>query len=400
MNRAPETNPCVGAPTPDVVLPHFDAAPQLPDAARIAMRGDDVHDRELLNALRGTPRIAATAMSLVNNADASDESDDRSIYLDLTLREAIVLAGVEDWLRQIAYDHPAAEELCEQFTHMVATALSARALAANERRLRIEPADAFIAGLLHDVGKAAIAAVFPRAFQRIAAHAHEMRGDISDAERAMLGVDHAVVGRYVAERWGLPRKIRDVMWLHHLGGDALPSSIQQPQLVRLIRLADVLVREAHVGDSGNYRVYDTSRDLAARLHVDARRVENAQVALEGATLELLAKMGFSRRDAAGSALRPDREADSAVVIRQPNEQQTTFEAISAFNRACGECPDLRAAIRALAVSAAQALASDCVVAITFSEGAPFVPAVASRSGHVNVEFPARPLQHVGGSFDE
>lgn len=370
MNRAPEIkNP--GAPSPDMVLQHLDAVPPLSDAVRLAMRGGQVHDRELLEVVRSTPRVATATMRLCNDLNGKSSDDEVRLPLDLTIREAVALAGVEDWAASLFRDHAAADVLRAQFAHLIATSLAARTIAEQERTLQVDPADAFIAGLVHDLGKLAIAHVFPRAFQRIVSRTHEVRGDISDFERTLLGIDHAVAGRYIAERWGLPRCIRDVMWLHHLGGDAMPSSVQCPQLLRLIRLADVLAREAHVGDSGNYRMYDSARDLGLRLNIDPRQIDAVRTALEPAVRVLLTNLQIEISNASLLAPRESAVSRDGAVSAAAHEIASAFKSVAAFNRACGETPDLRAAVRALAMSAGELLSADRAIAFA-SPGYAFV----------------------------
>src|SRR5438045_3415903 len=73
-----------------------------------------------------------------------------------------------------------------------------------------------------------------------------LRGNIADLERSIIGLDHMVVGKRLAERWGLPLSIRECVWLHGQAPEALPQTVKHPRLVNLITLADALVREQHI----------------------------------------------------------------------------------------------------------------------------------------------------------
>jgi putative nucleotidyltransferase with HDIG domain len=117
---------------------------------------------------------------------------------------------------------------------------------------KLSPSTAFVAGLLHDIGKVALDTMLPKSFNRVVEGADLLRGNIADLERNMIGLDHMVVGKRLAERWQLPAAIRDVAWLHGQLPDALPPSLENAALVNLISLADLLVREQHLGYSGNY----------------------------------------------------------------------------------------------------------------------------------------------------
>ena len=153
----------------------------------------------------------------------------------------------------------------EFWKHAIGVACTSRRIAQQSPKLKINPAEAFVAGILHDLGKVALDAVFPKAYARAAALANERHTDIADCESEILGLDHTVAGRQLAENWGLPRRYRDVIWLHHLAMESLPGSVEAPGLVALVQLADVLARERRIGYSGNHRIMEPAHTLAEQL---------------------------------------------------------------------------------------------------------------------------------------
>jgi HD-like signal output (HDOD) protein len=130
---------------------------------------------------------------------------------------------------------------------------SARPSAPLPRDLAIEPSDAFVAGLLHDIGKVAIDAALPKSFARVVEACELLRSNIADVERTVIGLDHMTVGKRLAERWMLPAILRDCIWLHGQLPQALPDTVRNPRLVNIITLADLVVRQQHIGYSGNYQ---------------------------------------------------------------------------------------------------------------------------------------------------
>jgi putative nucleotidyltransferase with HDIG domain len=103
--------------------------------------------------------------------------------------------------------------------HTVAVAFAARFLAAAHA---LDEEMAYTAGLLHDVGRLALAAHFPQAHtalvQAIRTAGHGGRA----LERQLLGTDHAEVGAIVAEHWHLPNPVV-VRW-----ATATPSARNRP----------------------------------------------------------------------------------------------------------------------------------------------------------------------------
>jgi putative nucleotidyltransferase with HDIG domain len=100
----------------------------------------------------------------------------------------------------------------EFWRNSIGTAICARALASE---LRLDPNVAFTAGLLHDIGRLALATHFPEQFN--AALALQLRDKLPpmQAERQVMGADHAQVGALVAAHWNYPADIAQAIAQHH-----------------------------------------------------------------------------------------------------------------------------------------------------------------------------------------
>lgn len=159
------------------------------------------------------------------------------------------------------------------WTHLAGVACAAVLIARQLESGGITAARAYLGGLLHDVGKIALRQVFPRAYARTVREARRTRGDIAECERAVFGTDHTVAGRRLAERWHLPSDLADTIWLHHVAAGTLPASMGSGRLLMVVQLADTLVREQHVGDSGNFAFYERAAEIGARLGIDAARLD-------------------------------------------------------------------------------------------------------------------------------
>jgi signal transduction histidine kinase len=136
--------------------------------------------------------------------------------------------------------------------HSMAVAVMARELtwhtttATDEAGVRQDCATAFACGLWHDIGKLILAHLYPKTYDRVCERAG--RGDlgICDAEAALLGSDHTLVGKRAATAWACPEPVVRGIWLHHQGFEHQPLSPLE-RLPATIQLADALVRRAAVG---------------------------------------------------------------------------------------------------------------------------------------------------------
>ncbi|MCQ1550110.1 MAG: HDOD domain-containing protein [Candidatus Accumulibacter phosphatis] len=116
--------------------------------------------------------------------------------------------------------------------HSMAVGLAAKRIA---RCGGIDEGHAFVAGLLHDIGRLALASCFP---EHLAAVAHERSGDDANwlaVEQRVLGTDHAAIGKLLAEYWRFPQMLCEAIGSHHVVEGANSSG-----LVSLVQIADAL----------------------------------------------------------------------------------------------------------------------------------------------------------------
>ncbi len=101
--------------------------------------------------------------------------------------------------------------------HSVAVAVTAQALAKKRMsQVRAATEEAFIGGLLHDVGTLFLDCHFPVQYAVVMAFADREKKRCSAAERLILGIDHAYVGQKIAEKWRFPGHLSAMIGEHHL----------------------------------------------------------------------------------------------------------------------------------------------------------------------------------------
>lgn len=119
----------------------------------------------------------------------------------------------------------------------------------------MEPADrplAFAAGLMHDIGKLAIDEVMPRSFVKIVEQAAAQKAPMHTVENEHLGLDHALIGKRLAEKWSLPDEIVCAIWLHHSDVEVIAENVSTARLALAVQIADAMARQAQIGMSGSY----------------------------------------------------------------------------------------------------------------------------------------------------
>ncbi len=99
---------------------------------------------------------------------------------------------------------------------------------------------AFLCGLVHDLGKLLSLQVKEIPYETLSPKVHARPDEIHIVERVLVGYDHAVLGAHVLAQWRFPEIITEVVALHHQPGRAYAEGGDLALLVALVRLADAL----------------------------------------------------------------------------------------------------------------------------------------------------------------
>ena len=128
------------------------------------------------------------------------------------------------------------------WTHCIAVGVAARDLA---RQMRVPLADeAFLAGMIHDVGLLVSLQVFPDRLAEICERAKVEETPFCDIERQVIQMDHQQLGQTLCELWKFPRSCQLVAGYHHR-----PTQLSDNNrlLVTLVYAADTLCCTAEQG---------------------------------------------------------------------------------------------------------------------------------------------------------
>lgn len=126
--------------------------------------------------------------------------------------------------------------------HSVASAQMADLLA---QKLPVSyPEGAFVAGLLHDVGRLLIAVGLPDEFSQTVERAEQGDCSMTEAEQELLGFTHAELSADALLAWNLPTPIQEAVRDHHL--EAAEAAGDELTLASLVRSADRYINSTGV----------------------------------------------------------------------------------------------------------------------------------------------------------
>ena len=119
----------------------------------------------------------------------------------------------------------------------------------------VDPEEAFIAGMVHDVGKLVF---FDLAADQYVYDPNNLESSPTIAEEAeTFGIDHGKVGNRCGVEWGLPEEINEAITFHH----SPDSSEWAPELVAVVYAANRLAKAWGIGSQAK----DVNEDMLANI---------------------------------------------------------------------------------------------------------------------------------------
>jgi HD-like signal output (HDOD) protein len=263
----PMTTPPPSQPYSDTeIMRRVDACPKLASLQSInrALAGlvnsEQSFNSQIAEIIRRDPSLTARLLRMVN-----------SVYFGLTakvnnIEEAVFYLGLRQ-IRELSMATPVIEEMekisrsplrlpwRELWKHSIGSAIMTREILATTTLLIDDDTD-YIIGLLHNVGKIVLATAFPEEFAKIVESTYATPQEASEAERRLIGWDHARVGGYYLQRHQLSAEITDAV-LYHNAPEAAPD---HGFYAAAVQVADHLVRYA--GIPGGFEKVDAIQDDA------------------------------------------------------------------------------------------------------------------------------------------
>lgn len=242
---------------------------------------------ELLAVLKYDPALSAKVLKIANSAFYAQIMPVGSV------QRAIMVIGFNE-IRNVALSSVvirsfpenaklATFRLPELWKHSLAVAFGAKLLA--ERTKACQPDDAFMAGLLHDIGKVIISQHLPKYFQVVYHYVANTNLTMVACEREILGDTHARVGEWLCRQWKLPEAIRVGVARHHESDyEGALLSDENGALVNILRLANALAKLLKIGSGG---------DKPTTVRIPPELLEQFGLGVEGLK-ELTGKIAASR----------------------------------------------------------------------------------------------------------
>jgi HD-like signal output (HDOD) protein len=203
------------------LVSQLDRLPSMPGIYRRLvheLQSPDVGVAEVGRIIAEDPAMTSKILQLVNSSffcfqQRISDPVQATMILGINTIKALVLSV--HVFGQMAADVPAELHISALQTHSLVTGNFARAIALFERGGKPMGDEAFVAGLLHDIGRLAIAANLPDTYRQAILLSQREESGLHDTELAVFGATHAEVGAYLLGLWGLPETTVEAVAFHH-----------------------------------------------------------------------------------------------------------------------------------------------------------------------------------------
>lgn len=263
------------------------------------INNQEVSNNDLANVVLKDPSLTA---QLIRIANSSFYGVSRQIT---SVNHAIMIIGLKAVkyyilssavLNQVSFKK-AKSNLDQRnlWTHFLEVAVASRKIA---EHINYElPEEAYVAGLLHDLGLIILESQFSEEYKQVLKFVKE-GNDLIDAEKAVFGLDHQEVAGYVTKKWNMPEILREPFSMHHIHEEKDIEKLSD--LSRIVALADSM---AQVPMEELNNIYSAEKRLISlnilseALQIDSQVLINIHMRLAGEIMSSAAVMELDMGDA-------------------------------------------------------------------------------------------------------
>jgi len=238
------------------VIGRIDRLPTVPEVyleLKQALAKEEPDPRILGAIIQKDPGMTAKILKLVNSAffglrRTISDAQEAVAYLGIDVVKTLILSN--SIFQQTQPFQTTSFGLSDVWHHSMSVAAGAKAIALAEGLARPLQEEAFVGGILHDVGLLILASNFPEQYNRTVDLVVTEHVLLPTAEQEIFGVTHAEVGAYLMGLWGLPAGILKIVSLHHR-----PRAFESEGMgtAMAVHAADVLC-----GASGGQVLFETN----------------------------------------------------------------------------------------------------------------------------------------------
>ncbi len=177
----------------------------------------DTEIKDVAEIISRDPAMTAKILQLVNSSffgfyNKVDTPERAVSLLGLETVKNLVL-GIHLFSENIPAQHIAF--INHLWKHSIAVGSMARGIAKSEAADDTSAGEAFVAGMLHDIGKLLLISEMESSYGRIIEQCHNQHSALHEVEKAHLHSSHCMIGAYLTGLWGFSSEVVEAIAYHH-----------------------------------------------------------------------------------------------------------------------------------------------------------------------------------------
>jgi len=176
-----------------------------------------------------------------------------------TFKNLCISVSMREWFSDKDIDN--GFDMSRFWEHSITCGVAARMIAREHGY--IISGELFVGGLLHDIGKLVLKQYIKPEFKKIMETVKKEDLLFMEAEEKIIGINHAIIGSWLADKWNLPKRLVDLIAYHHNPKD----SEKNYQQSAIIHFSNYLTRVAKIGNSGDNGIPKLDMDVADSLEL-------------------------------------------------------------------------------------------------------------------------------------
>jgi putative nucleotidyltransferase with HDIG domain len=246
-------------------LESIDKLPTLPAVIEnlgAALGDPEIEAEQIAAIIEDDPAIMARIMKVVNSAmylGVSETVSLRTAIVRLGFRAVSNIAMSAAVFSTFVPNGRPAFDRTAFWRHCIAAGIGAEELCGQLPRFSgvfVAPDVLHLCGLLHDMGKIVFEQYFHDQFVEALYLSKIEKISLYEAEKRIMGADHAQAGAWLAGKWRLPEAVSSVIRWHH---NPAMANGKYRDLVWICAIADRIVNMGKMGDGGNLSAQEDTR---------------------------------------------------------------------------------------------------------------------------------------------
>ena len=284
---------------------HIDELPLLPQVLVRILQLDSASDRyfEQFEELASEdPAFAVRVVALANSAASSP------VVPIVTIRDALARMGsatINSMVASLSVQRvfmPTQPSQVRLWCHAVETAVTSEAIARLFPEVKLDSAQAYLTGLLHDIGRFVMLEHAAPELKKVDESEWKSPEELIQADIDVYNFTHSELGYLACKRWGLPDALGKVIRVHH---DAFEERLLPGSMAAAVACVQVADRIGIylLGDPGTEKLTDV--EVQEVIENDCLRTDDEKATFPAASLsvsvtamrdrsrQILSGLGFS-----------------------------------------------------------------------------------------------------------